>query len=54
MGCGPSKIDAEDKVSHQQNAKIEKQIREDKKTEARTVKILLLGTCPTSIHPFCD
>jgi hypothetical protein len=54
MGCRPSKIDAEDKVSHQQNAKIEKQIREDKKTEARTVKILLLGTCPICINTFCD
>jgi hypothetical protein len=49
MGCGPSKMDAGDKLSHQQNAKIERQIREDKKTEARTVKILLLGMCPVSI-----
>jgi hypothetical protein len=43
MGCGPSKIDAGDKLSSQQNAKIERQLREDRKTEARTVKILLLG-----------
>jgi hypothetical protein len=54
MGCGPSKIDAGDKVSHQQNAKIEKQLREDRKHEARTVKILLLGMMPhiydTSFH----
>lgn len=39
-------MDAEDKVSHLQNAKIEKQLREDRKTEARTVKILLLGVLP--------
>jgi hypothetical protein len=43
MGCGPSKIDAGDKLSFQQNAKIERQLREDRKIEARTVKILLLG-----------
>jgi hypothetical protein len=43
MGCGPSKIDAGDKLSSEQNAKIEKQLREDRKIEARTVKILLLG-----------
>jgi len=39
-------MDAEGKVSHQQNAKIEKQLREDRKTEARTIKILLLGLLP--------
>jgi hypothetical protein len=43
MGCGPSKIDAGDKLSYQRNAKIERQLREDGKIEARTVKILLLG-----------
>jgi guanine nucleotide-binding protein subunit alpha len=45
MGCPLSKPGGGDKVSQQQNARIEKQIREDKKTEARTVKILLLGRC---------
>jgi hypothetical protein len=49
MGCGPSKMDAGDKGSHQQNAKIEKQLREDRKTEARTIKILLLGMLPQSV-----
>jgi hypothetical protein len=43
MGCGSSKIDAGDKLLSQQNAKIERQLREDRKIEARTVKILLLG-----------
>jgi hypothetical protein len=43
MGCGSSKIDAGDKLSSQQNAKIERRLREDRKIEARTVKILLLG-----------
>jgi hypothetical protein len=49
MGCGPSKMDAGVKVSHQQNAKIEKQLREDRKTEARTLKILLLGMLPKPV-----
>lgn len=42
-------MDAGDKGSHQQNAKIEKQLREDRKTEARTIKILLLGMLPQSV-----
>jgi hypothetical protein len=51
MGCGPSKIDVEDRLSSLQNAKIERQLREDRKTEARTVKILLLGTQSPSSPP---
>jgi hypothetical protein len=54
MGCGPSK-DAGDKLLSQQNAKIERQLREDKKTEARTVKILLLGMLAQFMtHPPTD
>ena len=44
MGCGQSKLDVEDKEAFQQNAKIDKMLRHDKKQDARTVKILLLGT----------
>lgn len=44
MGCMSSKVDAEDKEALKANANIEKQIRTDKKTFDRTVKILLLGT----------
>ncbi len=43
MGCGSSKIDERDKDAVQQNAKIDRQLRQDKKNEQRTVKILLLG-----------
>lgn len=43
MGCGASKIDEDEKYAVEQNAKIDKRIRQDKKLEARTVKILLLG-----------
>jgi hypothetical protein len=43
MGCTGSKIDPREKEAAQQNAKIERQLRQDKKAEARTVKILLLG-----------
>jgi guanine nucleotide-binding protein subunit alpha len=39
-----SKVDPEDKEALKTNANIEKQIRSDKKTFDRTVKILLLGT----------
>ncbi|KAJ9198978.1 hypothetical protein DTO164E3_4768 [Paecilomyces variotii] len=44
MGCMNSKpMDPDDKEAVQQNAKIEKIIRNDKKTLDRTIKILLLG-----------
>ncbi|KAH8695556.1 G protein complex alpha subunit GanA [Talaromyces proteolyticus] len=43
MGCMSSKVDPEDKEASRVNANIEKQIRTDKKTLDRTVKILLLG-----------
>jgi guanine nucleotide-binding protein subunit alpha len=39
-----SKVDPEDKEALKASANIEKQIRTDKKTFDRTVKILLLGT----------
>lgn len=45
MGCGASKVDVDEKDAMAQNAKIERQLRQDKKNEARTVKILLLGMC---------
>jgi hypothetical protein len=43
MGCAPSREDAGVKKAVVQNAKIDKQIRVDRKNEDRTVKILLLG-----------
>ncbi|OAP65052.1 hypothetical protein AYL99_01024 [Fonsecaea erecta] len=43
MGCTGSKIDPREKEAAQQNAKIERQLRADRRTESRTVKILLLG-----------
>lgn len=43
MGCGSSKIDASERDAVAQNAKIERQLRQDRKVEQRTVKILLLG-----------
>ncbi|KAL9111771.1 MAG: hypothetical protein Q9227_003830 [Pyrenula ochraceoflavens] len=43
MGCGQSRVEPDEKEALQQNAKIDKMLRQDKKTEARTVKILLLG-----------
>lgn len=43
MGCMNSKVEGEDKEATRVNASIEKQIRNDKKTYDRTVKILLLG-----------
>jgi Na+-transporting methylmalonyl-CoA/oxaloacetate decarboxylase beta subunit len=43
MGCGASKIDLDEKYAVEQNLKIERRLRQDKKLEARTVKILLLG-----------
>jgi guanine nucleotide-binding protein subunit alpha len=41
-----SKVEAEDKEAARINAGIEKQIRNDKKTYDRTVKMLLLGIYP--------
>ncbi|KIY01964.1 uncharacterized protein Z520_02102 [Fonsecaea multimorphosa CBS 102226] len=43
MGCTGSKIDPREKEAAQQNAKIERQLRLDRRLESRTVKILLLG-----------
>lgn len=43
MGCGASKVDPETKEAGFRNDKIERQLRHDRKTESRTVKILLLG-----------
>ena len=43
MGCAPSREDANLKDGALMNAKIDKQIRIDKKNDERTVKILLLG-----------
>jgi guanine nucleotide-binding protein subunit alpha len=43
MGCTGSKIDPQEKEASQRNARIERQLRQDKKAESRTVKILLLG-----------
>ncbi|KAK5085589.1 hypothetical protein LTR05_004876 [Lithohypha guttulata] len=43
MGCAASKPDPKVKEADIQNDKIDRQIRSDKKSELRTVKILLLG-----------
>jgi hypothetical protein len=43
MGCGSSKVDPREREAAQQNAKIDRQLRHDRKQEQRTVKILLLG-----------
>ncbi|EXJ68633.1 uncharacterized protein A1O5_08427 [Cladophialophora psammophila CBS 110553] len=43
MGCTGSKLDPREKEASQQNAKIERQLRQDRRLESRTVKILLLG-----------
>lgn len=43
MGCSASKVEAYDQVAQQQNDVIEKQIKQDRKEDQRTVKILLLG-----------
>lgn len=43
MGCGQSKIDPDERDAFEKNAKIDRMLRQDKKVEARTVKILLLG-----------
>ena len=43
MGCSPSKIDEGEKVASQKNSQIDRQLKADRKTDSRTVKILLLG-----------
>ncbi|KAL2402344.1 Guanine nucleotide-binding protein alpha-2 subunit [Exophiala dermatitidis] len=43
MGCTGSRIEPQERESSARNAKIERQLRHDRKTYARTVKILLLG-----------
>jgi hypothetical protein len=43
MGCTGSKIDPREKEASQTNARIERQLRADRRQETRTVKILLLG-----------
>ncbi|RVX67538.1 hypothetical protein B0A52_08891 [Exophiala mesophila] len=43
MGCTGSKPDPREKEASHQNSRIERQLRADRKAEARTVKILLLG-----------
>lgn len=45
MGCVMSSIDGDEKYAVEQNAKIERRIRQDRRLDARTVKILLLGMC---------
>lgn len=43
MGCGPSKLDPAEQEAQVRSEKIERQIKQAKKEEERTVKILLLG-----------
>lgn len=43
MGCGASRVDPEAREAAALNEKIEKQLRQDNKTDQKTVKILLLG-----------
>lgn len=43
MGCGSSRPDEGEKVAVAKNAQIERTLKADRKTENRTVKILLLG-----------
>lgn len=43
MGCGSSKVDQGDREAAQQSARIDRQLRHDRKIENKTVKILLLG-----------
>lgn len=53
MGCMNSKVEVEDKDAARINAGIEKQIRNDKKTYDRTVKILLLGSSTVLLRSDC-
>lgn len=43
MGCINSKPAESDKEAFQQNARIDRTLKNDKKTMDRTIKILLLG-----------
>jgi hypothetical protein len=43
MGCAPSREDLGQKDAVVQTAKIDKQLRQDKKMDEKTIKILLLG-----------
>jgi hypothetical protein len=43
MGCGPSKEDSEQKAGLNRNAKIDRQLRQDRRQQQETVKLLLLG-----------
>ena len=43
MGCGTSKVDPQVKEAAFRNDKIERQLWQDKRTELKTVRILLLG-----------
>ena len=43
MGCGSSKVEGDEKEGQAQNARIDRQLRQDRKVDARTIKILLLG-----------
>lgn len=52
MGCMSSKVEADDKEAVKINANIDKQIRADRKTYDRTVKILLLGMYFLTIQLF--
>jgi len=54
MGCGSSKVDPEAKEAAARNDKIEKQLRQDKRAETKTVKILLLGMHPTPSVELCS
>ena len=47
MGCAPSREDPSSQRAVVQTAKIDKQLRIDKRDADRTVKILLLG----ELHP---
>lgn len=51
MGCIGSKVDPQEKDAAQQNARIDRQLRSDRKQQSRTVKILLLGMLTLSAHP---
>jgi len=51
MGCGASKLDPQEREESQQNAKIERMLRQDRKAESKTVKILLLGMLHANIYP---
>lgn len=47
MGCGMS---AEDKEGRQRNEEIENQLKKDKLMQRNEIKMLLLGSCSSSLH----